>query len=239
MSDQSGSLYRMAAGRSPSGDERRWEGVLTEAQMARLKARGATLAYDPAQIGWVRLEDTDPSPHPDASLPSAPLSWRVGLSGSVVTLRDWTLKDAPTYQRLLDDEVLWRYMPEAWPGQITLSMAEDLIRIAAAAPHHSVQAVMLGDETVGQVRLAFAAQDPSQPQAEISYWFGRNHWGKGLGRRVVRLATAQGFAEHPGLHSIIAHVHPDNHASAKVLIHAGYSGAGQRADGWRIFLITR
>ena len=243
MSDEHSTLYQMAARRAAGAHERRWEGVLTPAQMARMQAFGATLAYDPAQIGWVRLEDgADAAPLAEA-MPPAPLSWRAGLAGPTIRLRDWTMADVATYRAMLDDADLWRYLPETWPGVVTDDLAADLIRIAQAAPHHSVQAVLQGDQPVGQVRLHFidnAETVPTAPQiAEISYWFGRAHWGKGLGRRVVRLATAQGFGTYPSLQRIIAHVHPQNGASAKVLEHAGYHETCARADGWRVFHINR
>jgi RimJ/RimL family protein N-acetyltransferase len=204
-----------------------------------MQALGATLAYDPVQIGWVRLDDADQEAQPANDAVTTPASWRAGLAGTLINLRDWTAADIQIYQQMLDDEILWRYMPETWPGTVTQEMAADLIQIAIAAPHHSVQAVVMGHVPVGQVRLAFAAHDTSASEAEISYWFGRSHWGKGLGRRVVRLATAQGFAEYPTLDTITAYVHPQNPASAKVLTHAGYSEDAPRHDGWRTFRITR
>ena len=140
---------------------------------------------------------------------------------------------------MLDDELLWRYMPEPWPGAVSFDMAADLIRIAMAAPHHSVQAVALGQTPVGQVRLAFSANGPQQTQAEISYWLRRSHWGQGLGRQIVKKATARGFAEHPCLDSIFANVHPENQASARVLEHAGYAEVDGDTVGWKIFRITR
>lgn len=246
MSDQGGAFHRRPSDSFSIAEDQRWDGVLTSDQVARFREKGLPLAFDPVQIGWVALEHVPD----DAAHRPSPLSWSGSLlegqdtnrqqsGGLSLRLRAWDLSDAATYRALLDDAQVWRFMHETWPGAMTEDLAHDLIEISNAADHHEVRAVLHGDEPVGQVRLAFAGQGRDRSEAEISYWLGRSHWGQGIGRAVVTMATRTAFANHGGLRRILALVHPDNTASARLLRGAGYAFSGYRGDGWLIFEITR
>lgn len=212
---------------------------MTTDQIARLRARLIPVAFDPVQIGWIAVErNSDHTPEQLAE-PPAPLSWQMGDTDTALAFRSWEQSDLSVYRNLLNDQQLWQYMAEDWPGEISDSMARDLITISTAAPHHKVNATLLSGAPVGQVRLAFAEFGANPQEAEISYWLGRPHWGQGLGKRVVDAATQKAFADHPDLETIVAYVHPDNHASARVLAFAGYALHGHRQDGWLIFQTSR
>lgn len=238
MTDQGLGRLGQAATISSGQPCQRWEGVLSAEQVRDYRRSGRPLAFCPVQIGWVAMADAPverPLTRPED--PYAPLSWSVSRPLGAFTVRAWSEADAPAYRALLNDPALWRYMPEAWPGDIDEDMARDLIAISNAAAHHEVWAVLQEGEPFGQVRFAFAANGHKRDEAEVSYWFGRASWGRGYGRRVVRKMTAQALRDHPGLRRIVAHVHPDNHGSAKVLVAAGYTACGHRADGWQTFEI--
>jgi RimJ/RimL family protein N-acetyltransferase len=122
---------------------------------------------------------------------------------------------------------------------MTEALARDLIGISALHEHHDVLAATLDGVPVGQMRLAFGTGPGSRDTAEISYWLGRAHWGRGLGRDLVRAATARAFADHPRLYRLVAFVHPENRASELALRGAGYHDRGRRDDGWSCFVIYR
>lgn len=246
MSDQGGGFHRRPAESFALADDLRWDGILSREQVARFRAMGLPLAFDPVQIGWVPLatQSTD-RPH---ALP--PLSWTPGLTRNMqapaqirdpfdLRLRPWTDADVPTYRSLLDDAEVWRFMPEEWPGTITSDLARSLIEISNAADHHEVRAILHRDRPIGQVRLAFPMQDIRGSEAEISYWLGRAYWGQGLGQQAVAMGTRHAFETHADLQRIMARVHPDNQASIRVLMTAGYRHCGQRDDGWQIYAISR
>lgn len=226
----------------------RWQGVLTRGQIAKLKAQQIPVAFDPVQIGWVETgrhaDHHTGLPRPCQRTPPAPLSWRArpvarSPEAGDITFRPWHLSDLAAFRALLNDPQVWEYMFEDWPGDISESMALDLITIATSAPHHTVSAVLRDGVPVGQVRLAFEALGTNPHKAEISYWLGHAHWGQGLGKTLVAAATRQAFDTHADLRGIVAHVHPDNPASARVLAHAGYQQIGARRDGWLIFQTAR
>jgi RimJ/RimL family protein N-acetyltransferase len=212
----------------------RWQGVLSDEQKAWCEASGIDIAYDPMQIGWVIAEGETES----AEMPPAPISWRAGMA-QALGFRRWTGDDLPLYRRLLGDPEVWRHMHEDWPGEMTGALARDLLAVAALREHHDVLAVTLNGVPVGQMRLAFTTDPGSEDTAELSYWLGRDHWGRGLGRALVRQATARAFADHAWLYRIVAFVHPDNAASARCLRRAGYHDRGHRDDGWSCFVIYR
>lgn len=235
MSDQSGAFHSQPDADFDLTSPQRWEGVLTAEQVDHFRSKGLPLAFCPVQIGWVAVA-APPDQHPTRpDDPSAPLSWTVSRPLGAFTVRAWTEADAPAYRGLLNDAKLWEYIPEEWPGEIDEDLARDLIAISNAAPHHEVWAVLRDGTPLGQVRFAFAGHGHKRSEAEISYWFGRDYWGQGLGRRVVKKATAQAFRDHPGLGRIFAQVHPDNFGSSKILELAGYTPCGSRADGWHVF----
>lgn len=246
MSVQGGAFHRQPSDSFSIAQDHRWDGVLTSEQVVRFREKGLPLAFDPVQIGWVPLEHLSD----DAADALSPLSWRGSLRSGTDTaplqrqdallrLRAWDLSDAATYRALLDDAQVWRFMHEAWPGAITEDLARSLIEISNAADHHEVRAVVHKDQAVGQVRLAFAGQGRDCSEAEISYWLGRAHWGRGLGRKMVTMATQAAFENHDGLRRILALVHPDNAASSRALRSAGYAFSGYRDDGWLIHEMTR
>ena len=62
-------------------------------------------------------------------------------------------------------------------------------------------------------------------KAEIGYWLGRNHWGKGIMTAAVKRMTVLAFSTFK-LRRIYAPVFSFNAASARVLEKAGYQYEG-------------
>lgn len=215
----------------------RSEGVLSDAELAYCRQNGISLAYDPLQIGWVPAncdDDMDfPSVNTRAGWPEV-TNARSGVAHEPqmnalrpqYRLRAWEPGDLADYIRLLDDPEVWTYLPEAYPDPLTEDLASALIELSNASNHHQVFAVLRNAEIVGQVRLLFDVDDKNPGVAEISYWLGRAHWGKGIGGDIVGLFTKRCFADNPALTSIIAQVHRDNAGSRALLRKCGYMDAG-------------
>lgn len=202
----------------------RWQGVLRAPDRDWCRQNGVPLAWDPAQAGWVVAPEggfADDTPEAEA-----PLSHFAAL-----ILRPWTAADLPVFHALLDDPEIWRHLPEPYPAPLTRALAADLIEVAGLGGHHAVRAVTRAEVPVGQVRLAF---DGDGTQGELSYWLGRAHWGRGIGRRMVARAVDWALGAHPALRRLTARVRPDNPASARALARAGFVSAGHR-DGWDWF----
>ena len=68
--------------------------------------------------------------------------------------------------------------------------------------------------------------DRANERAEMGYWIGKPHWGKGYATEAVRALVAFGF-EELGLHRIFAHHMTRNPASGRVLEKAGLKFEGE------------
>ncbi|MCC1491201.1 GNAT family N-acetyltransferase [Cognatishimia sp. F0-27] len=191
----------------------RSDGPLTQDERRQMMARNTGLAFDPVQIGSVPqdvFDDLAPAGEgPKAGWPS------VRDAAESLTLRGWALSDAPEFRRLLDDPSVWAHMPTAKPEPLDRSVAETLITLSNDAAHHVVRAICVRGRPVGQVRL----ERLSDGSVEVSYWIGRAHWGGGIATRALRKL----LDEHDGSETrLIARIHRDNPASARVVGKLGF-----------------
>lgn len=213
---------------------RRSDGVLSHQEIAFCRAHQIALAYDPVQIGWVTIgcvDDID-----DAGMASERSVFKPRGLAPTYRFRRWTLDDLPIYRALLADPKVWAKMYEPYPDPLDDTLARQLIDLSNS-DHHEVLAVLRDGQIVGQVRMLFDAHG----SAEFSYWFGRAHWGKGLGSAIATIHSGRTFVQHPELTSIFAVVHPENLASRKVLRKAGYveEGPDSRRPDWISYRLTR
>jgi RimJ/RimL family protein N-acetyltransferase len=80
-------------------------------------------------------------------------------------------------------------------------------------------------ELIGGIGLELKG-DVYRQSAEIGYWLGEPHWGRGIATLALRALTEWGFREL-GLARIYAGVFETNPASARVLEKAGYVFEGR------------
>lgn len=81
-------------------------------------------------------------------------------------------------------------------------------------------AILVDDVVVGGVGLN-VLDEVEAGTAEIGYWLGRRHWGKGIATAALTALTGYAFATFD-LRRIHAAVYSWNPASARVLEKAGY-----------------
>lgn len=216
---------------SATNRRQRWDGRLHTELVHLARSTGQRLAYDPAQNGWVHADAPDADDDPDLPI------W---ACLSRLVLRPWRTDDLDHYHAMLDDADLWRYMTEDMPTPFSKAVAADLIAISNAGHHHEVRAIQTPHGVVGQVRLLWTGSDLQPGEAEISYWLGNAYRGRGWAWEAVRQMTQAAMRSRTGLQRVVAYVHPDNVASARVLIRAGYEPSRPRtADGWMGFSCAR
>lgn len=177
--------------------------------------------YDPKGIAWIDPDRAPVCDHRDAD----PLRGAGdSLAACGLALRPWRPRDAPALASLLGDARVWTHLPEPYPGPLDPTSAAELIRIAAAPGMHLVRAVIRDGLPIGQVRLEFVqGLEAGGGTAELSYWLGHAHWGRGYGRALVASATGRAFARIPGLLRLTAKVLPSNAASHRVLEETGFA----------------
>lgn len=230
--------------------QHRFDGVLDPDALAAARQSGIPLAYCPVQIGWVPLSVTD-----DAE-PDPPLCWRGGRAASAerppvlmvpdqsrFAFRPWTEDDLPLYRGALTDPDLWHYMPEEAPQALDDADIRALISLNSASPHHLVRAILHDGTPIGQVRLEFLA---GGARAELSYWLAGSARGHGFGPQAVARFLDETLPRFPDLTVLVARVHPDNRASARVLERCGLRPADRAETGldprgrdrgnWPVFL---
>ncbi len=76
------------------------------------------------------------------------------------------------------------------------------------------------DKLIGYICLW--QMQPENNRCEIGYAMHPSYWGKGFMKEAVHCVLEYGLRTL-GLHSVEAHINPDNKASAKLLVAAGFS----------------
>lgn len=149
-------------------------------------------------------------------------------------LRPFTLDDAPAVQAYVSDrEVAWptAAIPHPYPA----GGAEAWIRGSARLMAEGTALVLAMTEResgalVGAVELRIT---PGHRRAEMGYWVGRPHWGRGFATEAASALVR--YALGPlGLHRVHAGHLSSNPASGAVLRNAGMRHEGRlRAHAWR------
>lgn len=220
--------------------------AVSESKARRARhAQGSTAlrAFDPAAIAWIDAGAGALARHAEDLL--APLcKTDDALQRAGLTLRAWLPDDLPEFRALLDDPQIWAGLPEPYPDPLDEVTALTLITVAATLPHHAVRAVLSEGRPIGQLRLEWAGGGSNRRVAELSYWLGRPYWGNGFGSAMVAGAVTRAFGNDPALLRLIAKVHPENPASARLLQKAGFRelSAAPKGHGfadWRWFALRR
>lgn len=133
-------------------------------------------------------------------------------TGPAIALRSWQARDLPIFHALLDDPLVWKHMPQRYPAPLTRDEAEQLIAVANLSGHHEVRAVLADGQPVGQVRLEFH----DGGRAEVSYWLGRDAWGRGIAARALGLMLDGIETRHPQITRLFARIRPANTGSIRV-----------------------
>jgi ribosomal-protein-alanine N-acetyltransferase len=166
--------------------------------------------------------------------------WPVTLTGDEITLRPPRLRDRSHWNTVRAENRDWLSPWEATFPQIPIDSPayED----ASKRPSFYQMVRMLnhearfgrsysffiwhGSNLVGQITMGGVMYGALRG-AHIGYWIDRNFANRGFTTQAVKLVTAFGFAQL-GLHRIEINVRPENAASCKVALKAGYLEEGQR-----------
>jgi ribosomal-protein-alanine N-acetyltransferase len=140
---------------------------------------------------------------------------------SQALLRPWRSSDAASLARHADDREIWRNMRDRFPHPYTMKDATEWLAFVADVPPGTSFAIAVGGEAVGGIAFEPLA-DVFRVGAELGYWLGRAHWGRGITTEAVRVVTAQLFTHFDFLRAQ-ASVFSWNPASARVLEKAGYT----------------
>jgi RimJ/RimL family protein N-acetyltransferase len=148
----------------------------------------------------------------------------LSLDGS--RIRSWRREDAQSLSRHADNRKIWRNVRDHFPSPYTLADAELWIdRVLSSGDPATQFAIDVGGEAVGGMGV-FLQEDVSRRSAEIGYWLGEAHWGRGIMTQAVRCFTAYAFDAYDLLR-LYALVFEWNQPSCRVLEKAGYTLEGR------------
>ena len=180
-------------------------------------------------------------------MPEEAARWRdVRLQGDGFVLRRWRSDDLEALLRHADDAELARGVSDHFPHPYVRRDGEAFLAGKAVDLRNPVFAIEVDGEACGGIG-ARPGDGERRVGAEMGYWIGRRHWGRGMMTRVVGLFAPWTMAALH-LERLQATVLDFNAASARVLEKNGFVEEGllRRAvikrgqlHDLRMFAITR
>ena len=139
-----------------------------------------------------------------------------------ISLRPWSLTDAPRVAELMNSPVVLRYLTCRLPNPYTLADAEAFLTkvVEQVQPQ---RAILFDCKVVGcvGVRPDFETQD-----CMLGYWPGASWHGRGIATQAVEQFLELLPELVPGTKTVTAYVYEPNIASIRVLQKCGFSHQG-------------
>ena len=137
-------------------------------------------------------------------------------------LRPWRLSDRPSLIRHADNPRIAGNMRNIFPHPYTPDDADRWLAVATADPWpEGIWTIEVAGEAAGGVGL-LRQRDVECCSAEIGYWLGEAHWGRGIMTDAIGRITELALAE-PDLMRVYAAVFAWNTGSMRVLERNGYT----------------
>lgn len=153
----------------------------------------------------------------------------VVLTDGAVTLRAFEDGDVPAVLLACQDPVIARFVPV--PQPYTEETARGFVARRKSDWAGEVErSFAITDSTTGELLGAIARHLRADHRAEIGYWLAPWARGRGAATRALRLVRDWSF-DVGGLVRLELFTHPDNDASGRVALRAGFYREGVRR-GW-------
>ena len=146
------------------------------------------------------------------------------LHGERCRVRGWEKGDASSLVEHANNLNVARYLRDRFPHPYTLRDAREFLKHAVSAGDPTNLAIEVDGAAVGAIGYV-PGRDVERYSAEIGYWLGEAHWGKGIVSEALRLVTEHAFADM-GFLRLFALPFAGNIASVRVLEKAGYQREG-------------
>lgn len=148
----------------------------------------------------------------------------VRLQGEGFVLRPWRMDDLESLLRHADDPEVPRGLSDRFPHPYTRADGEAFLAGRVVDLGAPTLAIEIDGQACGGIAVRPGTGD-RRCTAELGYWLGRAHWGRGHMTRAVAL-FAPWVMQALGLHRLQATVLDFNHASARVLEKNGFVEEG-------------
>src|SRR5688500_7750178 len=94
-------------------------------------------------------------------------------------LRPLVLDDAPALAHHANDRGIWENLRDRFPHPYTVADAVAYIEQVGRRPVQTSFGIVVAGEAVGSISL-MVGDDIARRSAEVGYWIGRAHWGRGI-----------------------------------------------------------
>lgn len=143
------------------------------------------------------------------------------LRGETCVLRRWRTRDLASLIRHANNANVSRYLRERFPYPYTRRDARAFLASASSSGSDDTRmAIDVEGEAVGGIGVIIGT-DIERYTAEIGYWLGEDHWGRGIVTEAVTMFSEDVF-ERLNLLRLFAVAAVANVGSARVLEKAGY-----------------
>ena len=140
-------------------------------------------------------------------------------------IRNWRYDDAAALARHANSRRVWASLRDRFPSPYTVEDADAWLRHCARTVPVTDFAIEVGGEAVGGIGVVLGT-DVERVDAEMGYWLGESHWGRGLMTEAVQAFVPWALARF-NLARLHANVFAFNTASARVLEKAGFTLEGR------------
>lgn len=143
-----------------------------------------------------------------------------------VTIRPWQLSDAPDVAIIINNKRVQDNLRDGIPFPYTAKDGKEFISDMLHADQGSTFAfaILVDGKVAGSIG-AFRQANIHSHTAEMGYYVGEEHWGKGVCTAAVKL-TCQYVFDNTDIIRIYADPFADNAASCRVLEKAGFKYEG-------------
>src|SRR5262249_54630768 len=110
-------------------------------------------------------------------------------------IRPWRAADLDALVRHADNPRIAANLRDAFPHPYTRAAGEGWLALAATMQPVSSFAIEVGGEAAGGIGVHLRG-DVERVSAEVGYWLGEAHWGKGIVTDALRAFSARAFDEY-------------------------------------------
>lgn len=145
------------------------------------------------------------------------------LAGSDFVLRAWCHGDETSLATHADNPLIFNNVRDVFPHPYTLEHARDWVTFNVNSKNQNGTnwVIDVNRQCVGAIGIVLQT-DVHRSNAEIGYWLGEAHWGRGIVSEAVGLMTNYAFTHFGQIHRLFAGVFAYNTASMRVLAKNGF-----------------
>lgn len=149
----------------------------------------------------------------------------ISLETSFGMIRCWNERDVDALVKHADNRKIWLNLRDGFPHPYTAESARSFLKAVGLQDPVSFFAIATAEEAIGGIGITLNG-DVHRLTAEMGYWLGEAHWGKGIMTETIPRFTEFAF-ERFGLVRIYAEPFVENRASCRVLEKSGFVREGR------------